>query len=237
MQSYPITRALTVFALTVGTILLAPFPSYSRSVVDVLEARLEQDLELLLTWSQGFFDNKEYVEQQVREGMPASHSFDRLGMRFTRVDDVPNFGGSVTLAQGFIDADKSKPSLTSLISYRISPEENGIEYTVNYILDSEAVINAHKDPSPIRALVQHEDTSVNNRECRALMRRIGDQFILEQVGGGCSYQFEGQRPVKSRAISMMSEDEHWIWSVGQYPDGSIRYGNDEKVFNVYKKVD
>lgn len=213
-----------------------PLPEKSALLEAVIQDRLEKDLALLIKWSQGTFDNEELVAEQERLNLPKSHRYRRDSYRFTRIDNVPQLGGVVTLAQSFKQGDESQPEFVTVISYEPSIADNAIIFRVNYVRGHENYFDAHKNHDLIRALKPGVDTSVNNEACVTLVRRLGDQFVTQHKGGSCSYEIEGRPTVTNHLIAANGKDERWIWSLGVYDDGGVRYGNLDKVFNVYKRI-
>ena len=185
---------------------------------------LEDDLELMMSWFAGEFDNHlQFLEEQEAEN-PPEQPHEWIHSIFHPVE-LPAFGEHVFYVEQFTDGDRSKIYRNRLYSFSIDRDKQAIQLDIMSFADAEAVIGAHLDPSKLAGLGPDDVRTLPG--CEVYWTREGDdRFIGSIPDGAC--RVESRRTGKTIIIDddlVLTRDEIWIGDRAEDEDGNWVFGN------------
>lgn len=210
---------LRIFALFNLVCLVLVGQAYAANANDVLD----RDLELLMQWFPGEYDNQEqvYFEEELELAQDLRH--ERTHHVFHQVE-LPIFGTQVVYVQQNSDDDPKKIYRQRIYVFAPDYEENAIRLTIHTPKDVAALVDAHKEPEKLKSLTL-EDTVVRPG-CEVFWKREANQFRGYMKPGACS--FESKRSGKRIIINddlVLTENELWISDRATDEDGNYVFGN------------
>ena len=185
---------------------------------------LEEDLELMMSWFAGEFDNHlQFLEEREAE-TPPEQPHEWIHSVFHPVD-LPAFGEHVFYVEQFTDGDPSKIYRNRLYSFSVNEEMQAIQLDIMSFADADAVVGAHLDPSKLADLGPDDVRTIPG--CEVYWTREGDdRFIGSIPDGAC--RVESRRTGKTIIIDddlVLTRDEIWIGDRAEDSDGNWVFGN------------
>jgi hypothetical protein len=182
---------------------------------------LAADLELMMTWFEGEFDNNLQVLEEKEDPPEQPHEW--IHSIFTRVD-LPAFGDNVYYVEQYGDGDPSKIYRNRIYSFSVDEEEAAIELVIYRFAEEGAGVGAHKDPAKLEGMTP--ETLATIPGCEVYWRREGDRFVGYMKEGAC--RVTSRRSGKTLVISddlVLTPDEIWISDRAEDEDGNWVFGN------------
>jgi len=185
---------------------------------------LEEDLQVMVSWFAGEFDNPLQVVEEEEEDPPPEQAHEWIHSIFHRVE-LPQFGEHVFYVEQYLDGDPSKIYRNRLYSFAPNDEEGAIELTILSFDDSESVVGAHLDASKLAGLTRDDVRTIPG--CEVFWKREGDQrFIGYMPDGAC--RVASRRTGKTIIIDddlVLTPNEIWIGDRAEDEDGNWVFGN------------
>ena len=194
---------------------------------------LEDDLELMMRWFAGEFDNNQQVQAQKEMEEPPEQPHDWIHSIFTPVD-LPAFGDHVFYVEQYMDGDPGKIYRNRLYSFAINEEEQAIQLTIYSFPDAKAAVGAHEDPSKLSGASPETLRTVPG--CEVYWTLEGDRFLGEMKEDAC--RIDSKRLGKTIIIDddlVLTEDEIWISDRAVDEDGNWVFGNKEGIHHKLKR--
>jgi hypothetical protein len=189
----------------------------------VFAGSLEDDLELMMTWFEGEFDNHlQYLEETEAEE-PPEQPHEWIHSIFHPVE-LPEFGENVFYVEQYIDGDPANIYRNRIYSFSINEEVEAIQLTIYSFKDHEAVIGAHLDASKLDGLTMEDVRTLPG--CEVYWKKHGDNFIGWMPDGACRVQ--SRRTGKTIIIDddlVLTKNEIWIGDRAEDEDGNYVFGN------------
>ena len=129
--------------LSALTLAVTASPSFSGS--------LEEDLDLMMSWFAGEFDNHLQVVEEEEAENPPEQPHEWIHSIFRPVD-LPAFGDNVYYVEQYIEGDPTNIYRNRIYSFTPNEEEEAIQLTIYSFADSAAMVGAHEDPSKLAGL-------------------------------------------------------------------------------------
>jgi hypothetical protein len=188
---------MTVLFLLCGL----PFPAQAQSRAD-----LQAQLDLLLAWWPGRYDNNEQIVRQSGGGLGAlkSEPFFRLHSIVRRIEK-PALGEHVLYVEEYRDNDPAKIDRIRFYALAIDEAAKAIEITAYTVRDRMSLAGAHAAPERIAALGA-TDIIPLGRGCRMVLRWVGAQFIGGTLARECKV---GNEPTYVDYQLTVGEDFAW----------------------------
>ena len=184
-------------------------------------ADLEADLELMLGWFEGRFDN--YWQAREEAEAEVEHPHGRVHSIFKRVD-LPVVGENVFYVQQYSDGDPKKIYRQRLYSFVANEEKEAIELVIYAPPDTAAVVDAHLDPAKLAGLTLDDLRSYPG--CEVYWQRQGTEFIGATEPDAC--RVVSQRSGRTLVISddlKLTANEIWIQDRAVDDEGNYVYGH------------
>jgi hypothetical protein len=182
---------------------------------------LAADLELMMTWFEGEFDNNLQVLEEKEDPPEQPHEW--IHSIFKRVD-LPAFGDNVYYVEQYGDGDPSKIYRSRLYSFGLDEEEGAIELVIYRFADQGTAAGAQEDPSKLEGMTPQNLTTIPG--CEVYWRREEDRFVGSVKEGAC--RVASRRSGKTLVISddlVLTPDEIWISDRAEDEDGNWVFGN------------
>ena len=185
---------------------------------------LQQDLEDLLSWFAGEFDNHLQVIEEEEAESPPEQPHEWIHSIFQPVE-LPALGEHVFYVEQYTDGDPAKIYRNRLYTFSVNADEQAIQLTIHSFADPKAVEGAHLDPSKLAGLTADDVRSISG--CEVYWKReAADRFIGSIPDGAC--RVVSQRSGKTLIIDddlVLTPDEIWIGDRAEDEDGNWVFGN------------
>ena len=160
-----------LFIIVVCALLMAARPAAARS-----EADLKAQLQLLMKWWPGSYDNNEQIVRQSGGGLAQATSkpFYRLHSVFKPVA-VPSLGEHVLYLEEYQTNDPQDIARIRLYSVAVDLAENALRVKFHSPHDSKALVGAWRDLSRVEQLTA-ADVRTFSDQCNVYLRFVGGQF-------------------------------------------------------------
>ena len=216
---------------------LALWASFAHSQTKPLESSLNADLERLLNWFGGEWDNNEQVWQQkadvkAAEAKATQPSGSAVEDKIPHTHHIfapvvaPKMGMHVYYIQQHLDADMSKAYRQRIYRFSTDEQEQAIKLEIFTPLDEKTFFNAHLSPTIFAEL---EVTSLRQAVgCEVYWRYqpAKAEFIGTMKPGACGYHSQrlGKRIVISDTLKL-SASEIWINDQARDESGNYVFGS------------
>ncbi len=190
-------------------------------------ADLDQDLDLMMSWFGGEFDNHLQVVEEQEQEPPPEQPHEWIHSIFAPVE-LPAFGDHVFYVEQYTDGDPSHIYRNRLYSFAADPAEDAIVLTIYSFPDPAAVAGAFDDPARLAGLAPADLRTTPG--CEVFWRRDGDRFLGTMKDGAC--RIASQRLGTTIVIDddlVLTPDEIWISDRAVDEDGGWVFGNREGV--------
>ena len=197
-------------------------------------AVLDKDFRVLMEWFPGVYDNQEQVYFEEEQDVPEELRHERIHHVFKKVD-LPAFGEDVLYVQQHINDDPAQIYRQRIYVFTPDYDEGAVRLTIHTPKDTEALIDAHRDPSKLASLTL-DDTIVRSG-CEVYWKRQSNQFIGYMHDGACSFQ--SQRSGKRIVIDddlVLTDSELWISDRAEDEDGNYVFGHPEGIPHKNRKA-
>jgi hypothetical protein len=195
--------------------------------------QLEEDMELMLTWFEGEFDNHLQVLEE-REN-PPEQPHEWIHSIFTRVE-LPAFGEHVFYVEQYTDGDPAKIYRNRIYSFAADPEREAIRLTIFSFADPAAAAGAHLEPAKLAGLTP--DRLRTAPGCEVFWKRDGEaRFIGYMEDGAC--RVDSPRLGKTIIIDddlVLTPEEIWIGDRATDEDGTWVFGNRAGIQHKLKRA-
>ena len=216
---------------------LALWASFAHSQTKPPESSLNADLERLLNWFGGEWDNNEQVWQQkadvkAAEAKGSQPSGSAVEDKIPHTHHIfapvvaPKMGMHVYYIQQHLDADMSKAYRQRIYRFSTDEQEQAIKLEIFTPLDEKTFFNAHLSPTIFAEL---EATSLRQAVgCEVYWRYqpAKAEFIGTMKPGACGYHSQrlGKRIVISDTLKL-SASEIWINDQARDESGNYVFGS------------
>ncbi len=213
-------RLASVSAVLGGLLLATALP------VQAAQTELEQDLEQMLAWFGGRFDNHEQARGDEQDEVEEPHG--RIHSIFAPVE-LPSVGEHIFYVQQYSDGDPTQIYRQRLYSFRINLEHAGVELVIYAPPDPAAVVDAHLDPTKLAGLTLENLRSYPGCEVHWTRHGRGtedDHFTGVVPKGAC--QVKSTRSGRTLIIMddlRLDAEQIWIQDRAVDPDGEWVYGH------------
>ncbi len=183
---------------------------------------LEKDLNFLLEWFPGRFDNSLQVFWEPQLEVPEEDRHYRRHSIFRRVD-LPKFGDHVLYAEQYRDGDPDAIYRQRLYVFSVDETEGAIRLQIHIPKNPDRLKGAYRDPDLLKRLRPTATRVVEG--CDVLWRRQANQFIGHVGDGTCrfwSQQF-GKDIVLDESL-ILTENELWLADRGLDEAGEYVFG-------------
>ncbi|MEX1312125.1 MAG: chromophore lyase CpcT/CpeT, partial [Candidatus Sulfomarinibacteraceae bacterium] len=184
---------------------------------------LEVDLEVMMEWFAGEFDNHQQVVEEIEAEKPPEQPHEWIHSIFQPVE-LPVFGDHVFYVEQYTDGDPTKIYRNRIYSFSINEEMEAIQLTIYSFKDHEAVIGAHEDPSKLEGLTMEDVRTLPG--CEVFWKKQADNFIGWMPDGAC--RVPSRRTGKIIVIDddlVLTKNEIWIGDRAEDEDGNYVFGN------------
>ncbi len=188
---------------------------------------LEYDLEVMMDWFTGEFDNHQQHVDQIESENPPEQVHEWIHSIFHPVE-LPVFGDTVFYVEQYIDGDPSKIYRNRIYSFSINEEVGAIQLTIYSFKDHQAVIGAHKDESKLADLSMEDVRTLPG--CEVYWKKQADNFLGWMPDGAC--RVPSRRLGKTIIIDddlVLTKTEIWIGDRAEDEDGNYVFGNKEGI--------
>ncbi|MCP5471456.1 MAG: chromophore lyase CpcT/CpeT [Sinobacteraceae bacterium] len=165
-----------------------------------------RDLQRLVLWFEGDFDNQEQIwfENDRRSATPASERHERVHATHRRVN-LPAFGQYVFYVEEYLDDDPAKVFRQRLVTFE-SAREAGVRMKLWFFKDPASVRGAHRDPSIVASITPADVTGLPG--CDVLWVPQGDQYVGGMEPRACVFGEKGQRRYSQHDL-VLSPTKYW----------------------------
>ena len=194
----------------------------SRGLGDVYK-RQEHDLELMMEWFAGEFDNHQQYVDEIEAENPPEQVHEWIHSIFHPVE-LPVFGDHVFYVEQYIDGDPTNIYRNRIYSFSINEEVEAIQLTIYSFKDHEAVIGAHLDETKLEGLTMDDVRTLPG--CEVFWKKRADNFIGWMPDGAC--RVPSRRSGKIIVIDddlVLTKNEIWIGDRAEDEDGNYIFGN------------
>jgi hypothetical protein len=185
---------------------------------------LESDLETLLGWVVGEFDNRQQVERgenSLLESIPdPAKAPDLLYPLFARVE-APALGRHVVYLQWPLGSPRGALQRQRIWAFEIDPQRNAVWMDFYTLRDPARWRDAQLRPETALREITREDLIPYPPVCRLPFRRHADVFIGE-IPAECriiSQQTRTDMTIRARIV--IGRDQIWYEEGGVRADGSV----------------
>ena len=196
------------------------------------KANLQKDLNLMMNWFEGRFDN--YQQTVEEKDQKAEFPHEHIHSIFHRVN-LPKIGENVFYVQQYMDGDASKIYRQRLYSFAVNEKEKAIELQIYSFDDDKKYADAHLDESKLANLTFDKLKSIPG--CEVYWRLSVDKFEGTMKPNAC--RVVSSRSGKNLIITddlFLTEDEIWINDQAKDDKGNYVFGNKANVHHKLKKV-
>ncbi len=197
------------------------------------DKKLRQDLDTMLTWFTGEFDNFQQVWTEQRDSVKKELLHEHIHSIFARVN-VPAFGEHVFYVKQYMDGNPNKIYRQRLYAFRTNPQENAVQLDIwSFTVDS-LYYDAHLKPEKLSGLSPDKMTMIPG--CAVYWVRQFDKFIGYMKPKACN--FISKRSGKKIFITdslQLTRDEIWIRDEAEDEDGNYVFGHRAKIPHQLKR--
>ncbi len=191
--------------------------------VPVPPAILDAQLETLLSWFEGRFDNDAQVFFAEDFGVPEEARPGRIHSIFRPVE-LPGVGEHVFYVEQYSNADPSEIYRQRLYVFSPAYETGEIRLDILAPRDAEAIRGAHLDPARLAALTA--DDLIAYPQCAVFWTFQENQFVGATRQGECRVDSQRSgRPLVIEDDLLLTGNAIWIRDRAQTADGDYVYGN------------
>jgi len=184
---------------------------------------LEYELELMMDWFAGEFDNHQQHVDEIEAETPPEQPHEWIHSIFQPVE-LPVFGDRVFYVEQYIEGDPTNIYRNRIYSFSINEEVEAIQLTIYSFKDHEAVIGAHLDPTKLEGLTMDDVRTLPG--CEVFWKKQADNFIGWMPDGAC--RVTSRRSGKIIVIDddlVLTKNEIWIGDRAEDEDGNYIFGN------------
>jgi len=195
--------------------------------------KLEQDLNLIMKWFAGYFDNREQVTEEKAKNTEPELIHEQIHGIFAPVE-IPAFGENVLYVKQYMDDDPTQIYRQRIYSFHVNEKEEAIELRIYAFLDDEAYIDAHLEPGKLSELTPEKMTF--KQGCELYWQRKGNHFIGYMKEGTC--QVCSQKTGKIITITddcYLDREQLWIRDRAFDEDGNYVFGHKGNIHHKMKK--
>ncbi len=184
---------------------------------------LEYELELMMEWFAGEFDNHQQYVDEIEAENPPEQLHEWIHSIFHPVE-LPVFGDNVFYVEQYIEGDPTNIYRNRIYSFSINEEVEAIQLTIYSFKDHEAVIGAHLDETKLEGLTMDDVLTLPG--CEVFWKKQADNFIGWMPDGAC--RVPSRRSGKIIVIDddlVLTKNEIWIGDRAEDEDGNYIFGN------------
>jgi len=221
-----VTRIPRLLCAAAGVLALLPVarPAAATGEPPAATSVLERELDTLLTWTSGEFDNRLQVERGENFLLDASidprKSPDLLFPVFARVE-APALGRHVIYLQWPMGSPQGALQRQRIWSFSIDPARNAVMMDFYTLREPARWRDAHLQPATALRSISLEDVIPYPPVCRLPFRRHADVFVGE-IPPQCRIVSQQSRTdMTIRAKIVVGRDQLWYAESGVRADGSV----------------
>ncbi len=221
------------------SVILAPVALLTPVIASAKEsspsATLEEDLEELLEWFPGVYDNHRQVYRQAVEKVP-----EELRQRHTnhifRPLSIAGIPGRTLYAQQSQDYDLTDLYRQRIYSFTVDPAEQAIRLTIYTPRDPARLTDAHLDHSKVADMSM--DDFYLKPGCEVFWRKVEGQFDGILKTNACSYFSEmfGKRVYLNETLTLRP-DALILHDRAVDAEGNLVFGSADKGPTINLKIE
>ncbi|MDW8203476.1 MAG: chromophore lyase CpcT/CpeT [Cytophagales bacterium] len=195
---------------------------------------LQQDLDTMMVWFTGEFDNFLQVWMEKRDSAKPELIHEHIHSIFAPVQ-VPAFGKHVFYVKQYMDGNPKKIYRQRLYSFGIDAAEQAIRLDIYSFPVDSLYYDAHLQPEKLYRLIPQELTTTPG--CGVFWKRYGDHFIGYMKPKACSVVSKrtGKRIYITDSLKL-TRHAIWIRDEAEDEDGNYVFGHKGKIPHKLKRV-
>ncbi len=188
---------------------------------------LDADLQEMLSWFTGEFDNFQQVWQQKEDKMPDSLQHEHIHSIFLPVK-IPALGQNVYYVKQYADGDSNKIYRLRVYNFSIDKQENAIRLDIYTFKDEKAYQTANNTPSVLETLKPENFTATDG--CGVYWKRENGIFIGSMKPKACNFlsKRSGKRIFITDSLKL-TPNELWIRDEAEDENGNYVFGHKGKI--------
>ena len=155
-------------------------------------ARLQQDLDSIMAWWHGDYNNDRQVDQLEREGKPIWRADDtgegghiEVTSHYRRIE-LPDFGPNVIYVEETKHGDPTNIFRQRIYTLSVDEDESTIRVKLWYFGDREKYVGAWQDLKRLNDL-RPADMSPLKDECDLIVTRDGSKYHMAMIDKACVF--------------------------------------------------
>lgn len=150
-----------------------------------------RDLQRLVAWYEGEFDNQEQVwfENNRRSVVPVAERHERMHLIRHRVD-LPTFGRYVFYTEDYRDDNPRKAFRQRVVTFE-SAGQSGVRMKLWFPKDPQTLVGAYDDPARLARITR--DDVIEIEGCDVYWVLEGDQYVGRMKPGACIFGEAAER--------------------------------------------
>lgn len=192
---------------------------------------LKDDMQLMLSWFEGEFDNFQQVYKEKED--KAEHVHEHIHSIFKKVN-LPSFGDQVFYVLQYMDGDSAKIYRQRIYVFTEDKTENAVKLNIlSFPVDS-PYYYAHLKPEKLNALTPQQMTQTDG--CEVYWKRMDDKFIGYMKDKACNFisKRSGKRVFITDSLQL-TKDEIWIRDEAYDENGGYVFGHKGKIHHKLKR--
>ncbi len=183
---------------------------------------LEEDLNELLSWFPGTYENHEQVYREAIDDLPSSERHRHTHHTFQPVT-ITGIPGRLLYAQQYQHYDPTDLYRQRIYSFTVNEEEQAIQLTIYTPTDPSRLTDMHLDPTKQAAL--SVDDFFLKPGCEVFWKRGADQYEGYLKTNACSYYSDRyETEVFLNETLVLRQDALLLDDTAMDGDGNILFG-------------
>lgn len=192
---------------------------------------LQADMEQMLSWFAGEFDNFQQVYKEKEDSVKEVH--EHIHSVFYPVS-LPAIGKHVFYVYQYMDGDEKKVYRQRIYNFSIDNIEKAIRLDIYSFKADSLSYFSHKDTTKLKNLAMNDLTSTDG--CEVYWKKDADAFIGYMKNKACN--FISKRSGKKIFITdslRLTKDEIWIRDEAEDENGNYVFGHKGKIPHKLKR--
>lgn len=192
---------------------------------------LKEDMQLMLSWFEGEFDNFQQVYKEKED--KAENIHEHIHSIFKKVS-LPTFGEHVFYVLQYMDGDSAKIYRQRIYVFTEDKTEKAIKLNILSFPADSPYYYAHVKPEKLNGLTPQQMTQTDG--CEVYWKRTDDKFIGYMKEKACN--FISKRSGKKVFITdslQLTKNEIWIRDEAYDENGGYVFGHKGKIHHKLKR--
>ncbi len=205
-----------------------------QAVAQKMKPSLQQELDTMMVWFTGEFDNFQQVWMEKRDSVKPDLMHEHIHSIFAPVQ-VPAFGKHVFYVKQYMDSNPKKIYRQRLYSFGIDAAEKAIRLDIYSFPVDSLYYDAHLQPEKLRNLSPEQ--LITTPGCGVFWKRNGDHFIGYMKPKACNVVSKrtGKRIYITDSLKL-TRNEIWIRDEAEDEDGNYVFGHKGKIPHKLKRA-